>query len=570
MYFSRVSRHCLPLTLTLAALTSAFHLAPSACAQTTAGSLDAGFAVGSVSTRGIDTIAAQPDGKILIGGIQLGSINGVTVGNFVRVNADGTPDPSFKQPILESYNTRTDDVVTTINSAYLPVVATIVPQADGKTLVGGNFYFVNGTSGVGGLLRFNTDGSVDTTFTPPRFAGTVYAIVPAIDGSYLVGGDFTSTDNNAATGVVRLKANGKIDASFGPAVVSGTLDATIGGNIPSVRAIVVQGDGKLIIGGTFANVGGAAAPGLARLNSDGSLDGGYRVDARFNAAGTYRSPVGAVYTLAIQADGKTLVGGDVFDPNAIPDPQRNAEINGLYRFNNDGSLDATFNPGGSGTNSVVDAMLLQPDGKILIGGDFGRYNDVQTIGFARLLADGTPDASFDSSQGTNDEVFALALQGDGKLLLGGFFTLVNGVPVQFVARVNSDTDVSPSVAVSVEAAVGRALVATPVTRGVFTFSRSGGNLAAPLSIPYTLSGSAAKGTDYKVSGTSPNTVAFFSADGTITFPANSSTATLRIKPLAGSVPTRKRNVVLNLTVPLTSFDVGTGTATVKIVDKSVH
>ena len=567
MFPTRFFRRGLPFALATAALTSALPLAPSVYAQTTAGSLDAGFAVGSVPARVIDAVAAQRDGKVLIGGVGFTSINGVAVNNFVRVNADGSLDTSFKQPALESYDTRTDDVVTATDKNYVPLVAAIVPQADGKILVGGNYYFVNGTPGVGGLLRFNTDGSVDATFKPPRFAGTVYAIVPDADGSYLVGGDFTSVDNVPTSGVVRLKANGRVDSGFTAAAITGVLDAATARNT-SVRAIVVQSDGKLILGGTFTNVGGLASPGLARLNRDGSLDGSYQVDARFNAAGTYRTPVAAIYTLALQADGKTLAGGDVFDPDVDP-AQSQTEVNGLYRFNSGGSLDATFNPGGTGTNSVVDSMILLPDGGIFLGGDFSRYNGTRAVGYARLLADGTLDPAFDSSVGTNDEVFSLALQNDGKLLLGGFFTVVNGVPVQSVARINTTADVAPAVAVSVGVAVGRALVATPVTKAVFTFSRSGGNLAVPLSIPYTLSGSAQKGSDYKVSGTTPGTVGFFDVNGTVTIPANRTTATLKIKPLGGAVPARKLSVILNLTAPTASFSVGSQTAAVKIVNKSV-
>ena len=151
---------------------------------------------------------------------------------------------------------------------------------------------------------------------------------------------------------------------------------------------------------------------IGRLNADGSLD------ASFNPGAN-----GAVFAMAVQPDGKILVGGvfTTLGGGGTGTTTRNR----IGRLNADGSLDTGFNPGANGT---VCALAVQPDGKILVGGGFttlrrrDRHDDAQHIG--RLNADGSLDTSF--NPGANDDVYAVAVQPDGKILVGGDFTTLGG------------------------------------------------------------------------------------------------------------------------------------------------
>jgi uncharacterized delta-60 repeat protein len=140
-----------------------------------------------------------------------------------------------------------------------------------------------------------------------------------------------------------------------------------------------------------------------------------------------------VRVVVTQPDGKVLVGGG-FD-------FLNGTVNSrLQRFNTNGTLDTTFNPGGTGPNELVDNIVLQPDGKILIAGQFSTYNQVAIGGVARLLPDGTLDATFNpGGTGSLDQLLGLALQADGKILVGGYgLNIYNGQQVNGLIRLNSN------------------------------------------------------------------------------------------------------------------------------------
>lgn len=106
-------------------------------------------------------------------------------------------------------------------------------------------------------------------------------------------------------------------------------------------------------------------------------------------------------------------------------------------FGQAGACDLTFDPG-TGANSSVNAIAVQPDGKILIGGAFYKYNGVVQYRIARLNSDGSLDPAFDSGSGPVGWVYSMALQPDGKILIGGDFMSYDGTPRNRVARLNSD------------------------------------------------------------------------------------------------------------------------------------
>jgi uncharacterized delta-60 repeat protein len=154
------------------------------------------------------------------------------------------------------------------------------------------------------------------------------------------------------------------------------------------------------------------------------------------------SPVGfhgGVAAVAVQPDGKVLIAGLFTTVNGT-------NRNSIARLNADGSLDGSFNPG-TGVNGTVSSVALQLDGKVLIGGSFTSVNGTNRNNIARLNANGSLDGSFDPGTGANGIVRSIALQSDGKVLIGGDFTTVNGMVRPKVARLHGDF-VAPSLSIA--------------------------------------------------------------------------------------------------------------------------
>lgn len=213
---------------------------------------------------------------------------------------------------------------------------------------------------------------------------------------------------------IRAQTAGSLDTSFNP----GT-DVT-----SDVRAIAVQPDGKILLSGNFTNLGGVAHVRIARVAPDGTPDAGFNP----SATGSSSTSVGA---LALQADGKVLIGGGFKTVD-------NVARTGIARLNADGSLDLGFDPGSGAVGGSVLSVAVQPDSKVVLGGYFETVNGVAREGLARLNGDGSLDLSFDPGSGADDQVSSVAVQSDGKILVAGFFTSVNGVTHNAVARLNAD------------------------------------------------------------------------------------------------------------------------------------
>jgi len=385
-------------------------LATSAVAR--AQPLDTSFNPGA--NDGVVALAVQADGKILVGGhfyMLGGGGTGTTTRNYVgRLNADGSLDTSF-------------------DPGANGTVSALAVQADGKILVGGAFTTLGG-GGAGTTPRYhigrlNADGSLDTSFDPGANDG-VYALAVQADGKILVGGGFTtlgggSTGTTTRNYVGRLNADGSLDTTFDPGANGGVL------------ALAVQANGKILVGGSFHMLGGGSGTTpryhIGRLQGDGSLDTGFDPGAS-----------NSVFTLAVQADGQILVGGSfrMLGGGATGTTPRNM----LGRLHADGSLDTSFDPG---ARDIVWAVAVQTDGKILVGGWFqglGGGSDGRTTRnyIGRLNADGSLDASF--NPGSNSNVHAVAVQANGQILVGGFFTALGGgvgtTPRNRIGRLNAD------------------------------------------------------------------------------------------------------------------------------------
>jgi uncharacterized delta-60 repeat protein len=356
-------------------------------------------------TGSVYAIAFQSDGKILVGGY-FTSWNGTTVGNIVRLNADGTRDTAF-----------TTNTGTGANSYILSVAI----QSDGKILVGGEFSSWNGTA-VNYIVRLNSDGTRDTAFTTNTGTGAddyIFSVAIQSDGKILVGGFFGAWNGTTVGRIVRLNSDGTRDTAFTTNTGTGADDY--------IFSVAIQSDGKILLGGYFTSWNGTTVNRTARLNSDGTRDTAFTTNT-----GTGANNV--IYTIAIQSDGKILVGGNFSAWNGTT-------VGRIVRLNSDGTRDTAFTTNtGTGADSSIETIAIQSDGKILVGGYFTSWNGTAVNYIVRLNSDGTRDTAFTTNTGTgaNSSIETIAIQSDGKSLVGGFFGSWNGTAVGRIVRLNSD------------------------------------------------------------------------------------------------------------------------------------
>jgi uncharacterized delta-60 repeat protein len=359
--------------------------------------LDSAFNPGAGGTYPyVYSLAVQVDGKILVGGI-FTTLGGQTRNCLGRLNADGTLDSEFNPGA---------------GGVDYPDVSSLAVQADGKILVGGNFTTLSGQTRTY-IGRVNADGTLDSGFNPGanRY---VYSLAVQADGKILVGGTFTMLGGQTRYLIGRVNADGTLDSGFNP--------GPGGFGYPYVSSLAVQADGKILVGGNFTTLAGQPATNIARLNVDGTLDSGFNP-----GADKY------VLSLAVQADGKILVGGYF---TTLGGQARNC----IGRLNADGTLDSGFNPGAGGVDSYdVSSLAVQADGKILVGGNFTTLGGQTRNYLGRLNADGTLDSGFNPGAGGGDYpyVYSLAVQADGRILVGGNFTMLGGQTRNYLGRLNN-------------------------------------------------------------------------------------------------------------------------------------
>ena len=267
-------------------------------------------------------------------------------------------------------------------------------------------------------------GSQDGSFGP-GFNGPVLSLALQTNGQILAGGSFAFVDGVPEGNVARLNTDGSLDVGgFGDYGLDGGANGT-------VQSVICQTDGRVLIGGAFTSVNGTTRNYIARLMTDGSLD------TSFSPGPGASAPVYALAETFINGARELYVGGafSTFGGtgNACPN---------LARINNSGAFDPAFATG-SGPNGPVYALAVYPAsspwaGDLLIGGAFTNVNGFNLGNFARLNQNGSVDTNFDLNLGANGTVDAIAIQTDGRILIGGNFTSVNGVNLNYVARLNSD------------------------------------------------------------------------------------------------------------------------------------
>src|SRR6266403_883665 len=290
-------------------------------------------------------------------------------------------------------------------------VNVVIPQPDGKVIAAGRFTFANNIAR-NRIARFNFNGSLDTTFDPGTGAdGEITAAVLQPDGRIVVAGRFTSFNGFTHNGICRLNANGSVDQTFG-----------LGSGINTALALALQTDGRIIVGGQFSNVDLTPRFNLARLNNDGS------VDLSFDPV---NGPSGDVNAIVIQPDGRIVIGGTFIGYNGFA-------RGGIARVLGNGALDPSFDSG-VGTGGNVCALALQPNGQIVLGGRFAQYSGTNRTFIARVFGDGSLDSGFNPVP--NDWVQSLAVEPDDRILVGGFFIGINTVGRNRIARLNTNGSV---------------------------------------------------------------------------------------------------------------------------------
>jgi uncharacterized delta-60 repeat protein len=450
----------------------------------------------------VRVVVVQPDGKILIGGdFTTLSPNGgvaVTRNHIARLNPDGTLDTAFNPNANGSAHS-------------------IAVQADGKILVGGFFNSIGGQTR-NCIARLDVTTGLADSFNPNANNG-VRSIAVQADGKILAGGDFTSIGGQTRNRIARLDGTTGLADSFDPnakgpvfsiavqadgkVLAGGTFSGanSIGGQTRNfiarldgttgladsfdpnannyVLSIAVQADGKILAGGGFTNIGGQPRTCIARLDVTTGLADSFnpnansdvcsiavQADGKILAGGFFNGPNGIggqtrnriarldpttgladsfdpnansfVLSIAVQADGKILAGGafSALAPNGVAALTRN----GIARLQTDGWLDQTLNVNAGPYQ--VNATAVQPDGKILIGGVFFSVLGVPRDGIARLNTDGTLDTAF--NPGADDQVASIAVQADGKILAGGYFTFIGGQTRNRIARLDATTGLADS------------------------------------------------------------------------------------------------------------------------------
>jgi uncharacterized delta-60 repeat protein len=347
------------------------------------GTVDPSYATGTTFNSTVLATAFQTDGRILVGG-QFTTFKGGSQNRLIRLNNDGSKDTSFN-----------------VGTGFDANVLALAIQTNGKILVGGQFTTFTGSSS-SRIIRLNSDGSKDTTFTiGSGFSGStnnVNVIALQSDGKVIVGGTFTSYSGVTKNGIVRLNTNGTIDSSF-------NVGSAFGAS-PAVLSLAIQSDGKIIVGHSNSTYSGTSVFTIIRLNTNGSLDTSFNIGSGFNFG---------VLALAIQSTGKIIAGGN-FDTFST---------SGSIRFNTDGSRDTTFNSG-TGFNGSVRTIVILDDDRVIVGGDFTQYNGVAVNNYLLSLnKNGGLDTSLIS--GTfNNVIDALAIgTTDRTIAVGGQFITLN-------------------------------------------------------------------------------------------------------------------------------------------------
>ena len=319
---------------------------------------------------------------------------------------------SFGSYTLELASVYGDLLETVTGPSADDFVQSLAMDEDSRIYLAGNFGQIDGMA-QSKVARLTPNGTLDSTFssgTGPngQVRSTVFS---SRDRGLYIGGDFTTVAGTSRVALARLAvgktglADGALDPDFAPVFAASSAGASA-----YIQAIVLQDDGKLLIGGFFSTVNGQPRENLARLLPDGTLDEEF--DAPVN---------GAVQAIALQVDGKIYVGGSFGQVHG-------AERNRLARLHRNGVLDTGFDVGSGptgGFDGTVNALATTLDQEVIVGGQFSRYRDRAFYNnVAKLQSDGRVSPKFNYTPGLNGAVRRVILRPGGQILLAGHFTQV--------------------------------------------------------------------------------------------------------------------------------------------------
>lgn len=361
------------------------------------GSIDAGFDMSNGPNNRVRVVLPLPDGSFLIGG-DFTAVNGVARKGLARLFGDGALDAAF-DPMIS----------TTGANTYVNALAR---DENGRVIVGGAFSFSSQTV-ADHIVRLLPDGSLDPSFGNGEGPnGEVRVVTQRTNGSWVIGGGFSEYAGVPCSGLVALLPDGALDTGF---------DAHLGHEAGSIVYCITQaGNGDLLIGGRFTEVQGRFRIGLTRLDANGAALTG------FNPG---RGSGGLIMGMVRMANERIAIAGDFISFNDMPRQY-------LAFLTEDGDLHPVFN-GGSGPNAAVEQLVALPDGRLFLAGRFNRYNGVPVPGLAVVDAFGALDVSVVFPEPplptTNQFTSAVALI-DGSIVVASTYDLAQGESMTNLSR----------------------------------------------------------------------------------------------------------------------------------------
>lgn len=334
----------------------------------------------------------------------------------VRWQSDIKPN----MPGLKTEGTRDTLFSSNVTTGFSGVPYTIATQSSGNLIIGGAFFNYNGQPSSNRIVRLINNsgilnGKIDVTFNSSGYGldNDVWAVAVQSDDKIVAGGDFTTFGTYSNSRIIRFTVDGTNDNTFNNSGFNG-----------SVFTIAIQSDGKILVGGSFTSYGATTTNRIARLNSDGTIDATFTTNIGAGFGGLVRN-------IKTQDDGKIVVVGyfTAFDIYS--------SINGIVRLNSDGTYDNTFTTGTGLSSTSAEICVIQPDGKILVGGSFNSYNSNTANYLVRINTNGSHDSGFLGGS-FSSTVRGLSLQSDGKIIVGGDFYTYGGYGSSGIIRLNSD------------------------------------------------------------------------------------------------------------------------------------
>lgn len=373
----------------------------------------------------VNLIELQSSGKSIISG-NFTKYNNITKPYIARLHTNLTLDLTF------SFSGNQGARAMAIQSDDKIVVATNWSANFGGTSAGVSRLLING-----GIDTTFNNGGTGVTGVPGYTSGWGNACVLQTDGKILLGGDFYYYNGVKRLGIVRINPNGSIDPSFAPTVLNTYYRSVVTG-------ITIQSDGNIILLGFFSPpVSGVPQKHIIRLMPDGKIDPSFTMG---DVAGSVPYSNISTSTFGPFADVKVLGDGSIIVAGAFT-KYNGADVKSIIKLTSTGGFDSSFNVI-TGVNRAINDMTIEPvSNKIIIGGEFTTFGSAPIKKLVRLHTNGQLDASFSIGTGTTDSSSAgsnpfvdnyikkLKLQPDGKIIVGGNFLTFNGLSATNITRI---------------------------------------------------------------------------------------------------------------------------------------